>query len=74
MPSRPLGPVEADPDPRRLFGLERIARHDFWAAMDGFTDDPSLGTAELGARWLDVAVAAVADRLEAAARMDVPAA
>ena len=41
---------------------------------DGFTDDPSLGTAELGARWLDVAVVAVADRLEAAARMDLPAA
>jgi creatinine amidohydrolase len=74
VPSRPLGPVDASPDPRRLYALERIARHDFWTAMDGFTDDPSLGTAELGAHWLDVAVAAVADRLEAAARMDLPAA
>ena len=72
VPSRPLGPVDAAPDPRRLYGLERIARHDFWSAMDGFTDDPSLGTAELGGHWLDVAVAAVADRLEAAARMELP--
>jgi creatinine amidohydrolase len=72
VPSRPLGPVDATPDPRRLYGLERIARHDFWTSMDGFTDDPSLGTAELGTHWLDVAVPAVADRLEAAAGMGLP--
>lgn len=73
VPSRPLPPEGDISDARRLYGLERIARHDFWSAMDGFTDDPSLGSAEWGRRWLEVAVAAVADRIEAAARMELPA-
>lgn len=79
-PDLPLGPVPerptpADagpPDPRRLYGLERVARHDFWSAMDGFTDDPSLGTAEWGRHCLEVAVAEVARRFEAAARAELP--
>jgi len=72
VPVRPIPPDAAPPDERRLYDLERIARHDFWSAMDGYTDDPSLGTAEWGARSLDVSVEAVARRFEATARMELP--
>lgn len=72
VPVRPAAPDAGAPDPRRLYDLERIARHDFWSAMDGFTDDPSRGTAEWGRRCLEVAVAAVARRFEATARMALP--
>ena len=73
VPSRPIPADAAPPDERRLYDLERVAHHESWSAMDGFTDDPSLGTAEWGARWIDVAVAEVARRFAAAARLELPA-
>lgn len=38
----------------------RTEIHDSWQAIDGFTDNPADATAELGARFLSVAVAKVA--------------
>jgi creatinine amidohydrolase len=52
-------------DPRRFGGLHRAELHGFWQEIDGYTDSPDLGSAELGRRYLDVAGRAVADQLVA---------
>ena len=79
-PDAPIGPLPSvvgraegdDVDPRRLYGLLRLERHGFWRSIDGFTDDPSLGTEAWGRRWLDVAVAEVARQFEQVARTPFP--
>ena len=70
LPSRPRPPEPVDP--RRLYELDRIVRSDFWTSIEGFTDSPAAGSAELGRRWLDVAIAEVARRFEAVARSPLP--
>ena len=77
-PDIPLGPLPSRPrppepvHPRRLYELDRIVRSDFWTSIEGFTDSPAAGSAELGRRWLDVAIAEVARRFEAVARSPLP--
>jgi len=44
-------------DPRRLFPLVREEHHDWWRSIDGYTDSPDLGTADLGKRALAVSAA-----------------
>ena len=77
-PDVPIGPLPAareggeEADPRRLYGPLRLERHGFWRSIDGFTDDPSIGTEAWGRRWLDVATAEVARQFERVARMPLP--
>jgi creatinine amidohydrolase len=54
-----VAPARADPgtEPARSYWLED---RDAWKRIDGFTDDPSKGSAEEGAACLDAIVAAVA--------------
>jgi creatinine amidohydrolase len=54
---RPHRDESGSTDPRRLFPLVREERHGFWQSIDGYTDSPDLGTAELGDRYLEASAA-----------------
>jgi creatinine amidohydrolase len=56
------GDVTADID---LLTDIRAESHGWWKAIDGFTDSPADGSAELGAQFLDAAVAKVAQDIVA---------
>lgn len=57
----PAGKAFAPPDPQRTQAPWRAELHGAWPAIDGWTDDPGRGSAELGRRLLAAAVSAVAD-------------
>jgi creatinine amidohydrolase len=57
-PHRELPEVPGEP---RVASPFRSEHHGSWQAMDGFTDSPDLGTAELGSRALELTVEAVAE-------------
>jgi len=59
-------------DPRRFTPLVREERHGFWQSIDGYGDSPDLGTAELGARYLEVSAAELARAFVSFANAPMP--
>ncbi|MEZ4500103.1 MAG: creatininase family protein [Thermomicrobiales bacterium] len=59
-------------DPVELTSRLRVERHDAWQRFDGFTDSPSTASAELGRRYLDVAITAVAEVIASFHRSTAP--
>lgn len=56
-PSREAGP---DADPKSFHGPYRHERNAFWKQIDGYSDNPSAGSAESGRRYRDAVVGALA--------------
>ena len=69
---RPHRDTPGSTDPRRFTPLVREERHGFWQSIDGYGDSPDLGTAELGARYLDVSAAELARAFVSFANSPMP--
>jgi creatinine amidohydrolase len=62
-PELPGRPDPETSDPRALGGAYRTERSGSWQALDGWTDSPDRARADLGSRYLEIAVDALAARL-----------
>jgi creatinine amidohydrolase/Fe(II)-dependent formamide hydrolase-like protein len=56
--------ITAAPASPSFYPPVRVETHGSWQAINGFTDSPSLASAEAGQRYVEAAVAAVAQSLK----------